>query len=128
VYTQDYVSGLEYRTTGSGGALTLEAIYHDEGRITPNGANYQYEYSIKDHLGNSLLSGTSLQNNHPPNKPPSPCIQQNHRINPHQQTPALQNHRIQPQIPFFRNHLPKHVHQHQTIRLFNLFRINEKLP
>jgi len=41
VYTQDYVNGLEYRTTGSGGALTLEAVYHDEGRITPNGTNYQ---------------------------------------------------------------------------------------
>ncbi len=48
-YTQDYVNGLEYRTNGGGGTLTLEAIYHTEGRITPlGGSNYQYEYTIKD--------------------------------------------------------------------------------
>lgn len=62
-YTQDYVNGLEYRTTGSGGTLTLEAIYHAEGRITPNGANYQYEYAIKDHLGNARISFADLNAN-----------------------------------------------------------------
>jgi RHS repeat-associated protein len=61
-YIQDYVGGLEYRTTGTG-ALTLEAIYHTEGRITPVGANWQYEYSIRDHLGNTRLTFADLNNN-----------------------------------------------------------------
>jgi RHS repeat-associated protein len=61
-YTQDYVGGLEYRTTGTG-ALTLEAIYHAEGRITPVGANWQYEYSIRDHLGNTRLTFADLNAN-----------------------------------------------------------------
>jgi RHS repeat-associated protein len=61
-YIQDYVSGMEYRTTGTG-SLTLEAIYHAEGRITPVGANWQYEYSIKDHLGNTRLTFADLNNN-----------------------------------------------------------------
>jgi RHS repeat-associated protein len=56
------VGGLEYRTTGTG-ALTLEAIYHTEGRITPVGANWQYEYSIRDHLGNTRLTFADLNNN-----------------------------------------------------------------
>jgi RHS repeat-associated protein len=61
-YIQNYVGGLEYRTTGTG-ALTLEAIYHTEGRITPVGANWQYEYSIRDHLGNTRLTFADLNNN-----------------------------------------------------------------
>jgi RHS repeat-associated protein len=61
-YIQDYVGGLEYRTTGTG-ALTLEAIYHTEGRITPVGANWQYEYSIRDHLGNTRLTFADLNAN-----------------------------------------------------------------
>jgi RHS repeat-associated protein len=61
-YVQDYVGGLEYRTTGTG-ALTLEAIYHAEGRITPVGANWQYEYSIRDHLGNTRLTFADLNAN-----------------------------------------------------------------
>jgi len=47
--TKNYAGGIEY--SGS----NLEAIYTSEGRATPNGANYRYEYSIKDHLGNSRL-------------------------------------------------------------------------
>ena len=49
-YTQWYADGLEYRST------TLEAIYHEEGRVTPKGSGWQYEYSIKDHLGNTRLT------------------------------------------------------------------------
>ena len=62
-YTQDYVDGLEYRTNSGGGTLTLEGIYHPEGRITPNGANFQYEYSIQDHLGNARLTFADLNAN-----------------------------------------------------------------
>ena len=76
-YTQDYANGLEYRTTGSGGTLTLEAIYHDEGRITPNGANYQYEYSIKDHLGNTRLTFVDLNANNIVDVP-GDILQENH--------------------------------------------------
>ena len=50
-YTQYYADGLEYMGT------TLEAIYHEEGRVTPKtGSTWQYEYSIRDHLGNTRLT------------------------------------------------------------------------
>ena len=50
-YQQDYADGIEYR------AGALEAIYHDEGRLTPQtGGGWQYEYSIRDHLGNTRLT------------------------------------------------------------------------
>lgn len=63
-YIQDYVYGLEYRTNSGGGTLTLEAIYHAEGRITPlGGSNYQYEYTISDHLGNARLCFADLNAN-----------------------------------------------------------------
>jgi RHS repeat-associated protein len=48
--TKNYVSGIEY--TGA----NLEAIYHGEGRLTPNGGNFYYEYTLKDHLGNVRAS------------------------------------------------------------------------
>ena len=76
-YTQDYVNGLEYRTTGSGGSLTLESINHAEGRITPNGANYQYEYVIKDHLGNARITFADLNANSVIDVP-GDILQENH--------------------------------------------------
>ncbi len=49
--TRNYVSGIEY--LGS----NLEAIYHSEGRCTPNGTSaFYYEYTIKDHLGNARVN------------------------------------------------------------------------
>ena len=45
-YTKDYMGNVEYSND------TLEAIYHSEGRITPKSGGYQYEYYVKDHLGN----------------------------------------------------------------------------
>ena len=49
--TQNYLSGIEY----FGNAL--DAIYHSEGRCTPNGATaFHYEYTIKDHLGNARIN------------------------------------------------------------------------
>ena len=34
----------------------MEAIYHVEGRCTPNGTAFYYEYTIKDHLGNARVN------------------------------------------------------------------------
>jgi RHS repeat-associated protein len=49
--TRNYVAGIEYLGTG------LDAIYHGEGRCTPNGATaFYYEYTIKDHLGNARVN------------------------------------------------------------------------
>ncbi|NJC25714.1 RHS repeat-associated core domain-containing protein [Neolewinella antarctica] len=57
-HTKDYINGIEYRD-GS-----LEAIYHEGGRITPKaGSGWQYEYSIRDHLGNTRLTFADLNNN-----------------------------------------------------------------
>lgn len=48
---KNYVNGIEYN-----GANT-EAIYHSEGRLTPNGATaWFYEYSLRDHLGNARVN------------------------------------------------------------------------
>lgn len=63
--TKNYVSGIEYA------GANLDAIYFAEGRLTPNGASFYYEYTVKDHLGNARISfranGTAisiLQENH----------------------------------------------------------------
>ncbi len=49
--TRNYISGIEY--LGSG----LDAIYHAEGRCTPNTATtFYYEYTLKDHLGNARIN------------------------------------------------------------------------
>jgi RHS repeat-associated protein len=49
--TRNYVSGIEYLGNA------LDAIYHGEGRCTPNGASaFYYEYTIKDHLGNARIN------------------------------------------------------------------------
>jgi RHS repeat-associated protein len=48
--TQDYVGGIEYKNN------TLEAMYHAEGRAYRSGTTWQYEYTLKDHLGNSRVT------------------------------------------------------------------------
>jgi RHS repeat-associated protein len=49
--TRSYISGIEYLGTG------LDAIYHAEGRCTPNTATtFYYEYTLKDHLGNARIN------------------------------------------------------------------------
>jgi RHS repeat-associated protein len=49
--TRNYISGIEYLGTA------LDAIYHAEGRCTPNGASaFYYEYTLKDHLGNARIN------------------------------------------------------------------------
>ncbi|MFM9951112.1 MAG: RHS repeat domain-containing protein, partial [Saprospiraceae bacterium] len=63
--TQNYISGIEYN------GAALEAVYHEEGRLVPNGTAWHYEYTLKDHLGNSRVmfraNGSTaqlLQENH----------------------------------------------------------------
>jgi RHS repeat-associated protein len=51
---QDYVGGIEYRTTSTQ-AIFLEAIYHSEGRITAINGGFKYEYALRDHLGNTRI-------------------------------------------------------------------------
>jgi len=33
----------------------IDAIYHEEGRATPSATSWQYEYYLKDHLGNTRV-------------------------------------------------------------------------
>lgn len=55
---KNYVAGIEYNGSN------LEAIYHSEGRLTPNGSTYRYEYTFRDHLGNGRVyfSDTNADN------------------------------------------------------------------
>ena len=54
--TKDYIGGIEYNNN------TIEAVYTDEGRAMPNGSTYRYEYTIKDHLGNSRVMFSDIDN------------------------------------------------------------------
>jgi RHS repeat-associated protein len=58
ILEKNYVGGIEYVKTGT--THDLEAIYHSEGRIVPTTTGYQYEYSIKDYLGNTRVSFADL--------------------------------------------------------------------
>jgi RHS repeat-associated protein len=49
-YTENYVGNVQYYNNQLQFALT------DEGRIVKNGANYDYEYFIKDHQGNTRIT------------------------------------------------------------------------
>ncbi|MBK8502530.1 MAG: hypothetical protein IPL46_10120 [Saprospiraceae bacterium] len=60
-----YLGDIEYNGTN------LEAIYHTDGRAIPSGSTYEYQYTIKDHLGNSRVmfkmvgsTATLIQENH----------------------------------------------------------------
>jgi len=44
---RDYVKGTEWTAQG------LELVHMEEGRILKNGARFNYEYILKDHLGNA---------------------------------------------------------------------------
>jgi hypothetical protein len=42
----------------------LDAIYHNDGRIIPDGnGGFEYEYCIKDHLGNTRVTFTDKDGN-----------------------------------------------------------------
>jgi RHS repeat-associated protein len=55
VKVTNYIGELMYEGT----TLALKMIQHAEGRILPNGANWEYQYHIKDHLGNVRVTFTS---------------------------------------------------------------------
>ncbi|NUO03198.1 MAG: RHS repeat-associated core domain-containing protein, partial [Saprospiraceae bacterium] len=68
-YIQDYVNGIEYRTTLIK-PITLESIAHPEGRVFNTNVTassttevLRYEYSIRDHLGNVRISYTDKNAN-----------------------------------------------------------------
>ncbi|MEM1322275.1 MAG: DUF6443 domain-containing protein, partial [Bacteroidota bacterium] len=52
---------------------TLEAIYHSEGRLVPGSPFFDYEYTLRDHLGNSRISFTDDNSDGVPE-----IIQENH--------------------------------------------------
>ena len=53
----DYISNFEYEN----GSLVY--IHTQEGRIWKNGSTYQYQYFIKDHLGNTRIMFADADNN-----------------------------------------------------------------
>jgi len=60
--TKDYIGSIEYITDASG--TRIEAIYHDEGRfIYDASGTLQYEYTLKDHLGNARISFSDRDEN-----------------------------------------------------------------
>jgi len=69
--TKDYIGGVEYNNG------KIEAIYHGDGRFTldANG-NQKYEYTLKDHLGNTRVSFTDVNNDGGINQ--TDILQENH--------------------------------------------------
>jgi len=57
---KDYLGGIEYNNG------VVEAIYHEEGRATLQNGSWQYEYSLKDHLGNTRVVFTDNNNDGTP--------------------------------------------------------------
>jgi RHS repeat-associated protein len=55
VKVTDYIGELMYEGT----TPALKMIQHAEGRILPDGSNWEYQYHIKDHLGNVRVTFTS---------------------------------------------------------------------
>jgi RHS repeat-associated protein len=53
----DYIANKEYHLD------TLKIIHHDNGRILSNNSIFNYEYNIKDHLGNIRVTFSDMDNN-----------------------------------------------------------------
>lgn len=51
----DYISGIQYDGTTTT-TPTISFIQTEEGRAVASGANFNYEYSLTDHLGNSRVN------------------------------------------------------------------------
>jgi len=51
----DYIGGIQYETVNAA-ASTLQLIQMAEGRLRKNGSVWNYEYDLKDHLGNVRVS------------------------------------------------------------------------
>lgn len=47
--TKDYCSGFEYENTG------LVSVYNDEGRVVYDNGSWEFQYNIRDHLGNTRI-------------------------------------------------------------------------
>jgi RHS repeat-associated protein len=58
VYKRDYTAGKEYLND------TLELIHHEDGRVIKNGSALDYEYNIKDHLGNVRVTFADVNGDH----------------------------------------------------------------
>ncbi|WP_421762905.1 DUF6443 domain-containing protein [Ekhidna sp.] len=65
--TTDYVGEFIYETEGSG-IRELQLIQHEEGRLTPlpggAGGGFDYQYHLKDHLGNVRLTFSTTPENY----------------------------------------------------------------
>ncbi|MCG8384204.1 MAG: hypothetical protein MJA30_01585, partial [Cytophagales bacterium] len=61
----EYVGEFIYESEGTP-STELAFIHHDEGRIVPNpvGDGYDYEYYLKDHLGNTRVTFTTKPKTH----------------------------------------------------------------
>lgn len=53
----DYIGEMVFEGT----TPALKIINHTEGRILPDGANWEYQYHLKDHLGNVRVTFTTKQ-------------------------------------------------------------------
>ena len=53
--TTDYLGELIFENN------TLRFVNHSEGRVVPDGANWEYQYHLKDHLGNVRSTFTTKQ-------------------------------------------------------------------
>ena len=52
VKTTDYIGEMVYENN------VLKMLQHAEGRVLPDGANWEYQYFLKDHLGNVRVTFT----------------------------------------------------------------------
>ncbi|MCI5055686.1 MAG: RHS repeat-associated core domain-containing protein, partial [Flavobacteriales bacterium] len=69
---KDYILGFEYYE----GAM--EAVYHESGRIVPSSNSYEYQYHIKDQLGNSRVCFTDKNNDGKIKEDDGEVLQRNH--------------------------------------------------
>lgn len=53
VKTTDYIGEMVYENN------VLKLLQHSEGRVLPDGANWEYQYFLKDHLGNVRITFTA---------------------------------------------------------------------
>jgi RHS repeat-associated protein len=68
---RDYIGGIEYVDNA------LESVHHAEGRVYFGGSTERYDYALTDHLGNTRLLYSDLNNNGVP-EVPGEIIQEKH--------------------------------------------------
>jgi RHS repeat-associated protein len=71
VETRDYIGGIEYVDNA------LESVHHAEDRVYFGGNTERYDYALTDHLGNTRLLYSDLNNNGVP-EVPNEIIQEEH--------------------------------------------------